>query len=78
LILGLSSAHGLSGVSTSQFVSMAVAEKLAMLQAEVADFVDFLRARKGETRLTAAAAKASEASFAQVMSEAQARAILGL
>ncbi len=32
--------------------------------AEVEDFVDFLRAREGEKRLTTAAAKASEASFA--------------
>ena len=34
--------------------------------AEVEDFVDFLRAREGEQRLTHAAAKASEASFARV------------
>ena len=34
--------------------------------AEVEDFVDFLRAREDEQRLTQAAAKASEASFAQV------------
>ena len=34
--------------------------------AEVEDFVDFLRAREDEKRLTHAAAKASEASFAQV------------
>lgn len=34
--------------------------------AEVEDFVDFLRAREDEQRLTNAAAKASEASFAQV------------
>lgn len=34
--------------------------------AEVEDFVDFLRAREGEKRLTLTAAKASEASFAQV------------
>lgn len=34
--------------------------------AEVEDFVDFLRAREDEHRLTHAAAKASEASFAQV------------
>jgi hypothetical protein len=33
---------------------------------EVEDFVDFLRAREDELRLTRAAAKASEASFAQV------------
>ena len=31
---------------------------------EVLDFVDFLRARNNEQRLTRAAAKASEASFA--------------
>jgi hypothetical protein len=34
--------------------------------AEVEDFVDFLRAREGEKGLTLVAAKASEASFAQV------------
>lgn len=34
--------------------------------AEVEDFVDFLRAREDEHRLTHAAAKASEISFAQV------------
>jgi hypothetical protein len=34
--------------------------------AEVEDFVDFLRAREEERRLTRAAAMASEASFAQV------------
>ena len=34
--------------------------------AEVEDFVDFLRAREHEHRLTQAAAKVSEASFAQV------------
>lgn len=34
--------------------------------AEVEDFVDFLRARDDEQRLTHAAAKASEASFARV------------
>jgi predicted MPP superfamily phosphohydrolase len=34
--------------------------------AEVEDFVDFLRAREDEQRLTRAASKASEASFAAV------------
>jgi hypothetical protein len=34
--------------------------------AEVEDFIDFLRAREDERRLTHTAAKASEASFAQV------------
>ena len=34
--------------------------------AEVEDFVDFLRSREEEQRLTLAAAKASEASFAAV------------
>ncbi len=34
--------------------------------AEVEDFVDFLRSREREQRLTHAAVKASEASFAQV------------
>ena len=34
--------------------------------AEVEDFVDFLHEREAEHRLTHAAAKASEASFAQV------------
>ena len=34
--------------------------------AEVEDFVDFLRAREDEQRLTQAVTKAGEASFAQV------------
>lgn len=34
--------------------------------AEVEDFVDFLREREAEHRLTHAAAKVSEASFAQI------------
>lgn len=34
--------------------------------AEVEDFVDFLRTRENEQQLSLAAAKASEASFAQV------------
>ncbi|HQY07538.1 MAG: toxin-antitoxin system, antitoxin component, Xre family protein [Burkholderiales bacterium] len=34
--------------------------------AEVEDFVDFLRSREDEQRLTYAAARASEASFVQV------------
>ena len=34
--------------------------------AEVEDFVDFLRAREDEHRLTHAATRASEASFAQL------------
>ena len=34
--------------------------------AEVEDFVDFLRPREAEQRVTHAAAKVSEASFAQV------------
>ena len=34
--------------------------------AEVEDFVDFLRARDGEQRLTNAASKVSESSFAAV------------
>lgn len=34
--------------------------------AEVEDFVDFLREREAEQRLTCAPAKANEASFAQV------------
>ena len=38
----------------------------ARRMAEVEDFVDFLRAREDEQRLTHAAAKASEPSFAQV------------
>ena len=48
----------------------ALFEKFKQLQpqrmAEVEDFVDFLRAREDENRLTHTAAKASEASFAQV------------
>ena len=38
----------------------------AQRMAEVEDFVDFLRAREDELRLTHAATKASEPSFAQV------------
>jgi len=34
--------------------------------AEVEDFIDFLRKREDEQRLTRAAARASEASFAEV------------
>lgn len=34
--------------------------------AEVEDFVDFLRGREDEQRLTRSAAKASEASFARI------------
>jgi len=45
-------------------------EKLRSLprerQAEVEDFVDFLRSREGEQRLTDAAARASEPAFARV------------
>ena len=48
----------------------ALIEKIRQLApqrlAEVEDFVDFLRARDDEQRLTRAAAKASEASFAHV------------
>lgn len=48
----------------------ALIEKIRQLApqrlAEVEDFVDFLRARDDEQRLTRAAAKASEASFAAV------------
>ena len=49
---------------------MALIEKIKQLPpqrvAEVEDFVDFLRARDGEQRLTHAASKVSEASFAAV------------
>jgi hypothetical protein len=45
-------------------------EKLQALppqrRAEVEDFVDFLRSREDDQRLTAAAARASEPAFAQV------------
>jgi hypothetical protein len=48
----------------------ALIEKIRQLApqrlAEVEDFVDFLRARDDEQRLTRAAAKVSEASFAHV------------
>jgi len=48
----------------------ALIEKIKQLppqrMAEVEDFVDFLRAREDEQRLTQAAASASEASFAAV------------
>jgi len=39
--------------------------------AEVEDFVDFLRARDNEQRLSHSAAKASEASFAAVWDNAE-------
>jgi hypothetical protein len=49
---------------------MVLIEKIRQLPpqrlAEVEDFVDFLRTREDEQRLTQAAAKASEASFAVV------------
>ena len=48
----------------------ALIEKIKQLplqrMAEVEDFVDFLRTREDEQRLTHAATKASETSFAQV------------
>ena len=50
--------------------AQALIEKIKQLPpqrlAEVEDFVDFLRAREDGQRLTQAAAKASEASFAAV------------
>jgi hypothetical protein len=50
----------------------ALLEKIKQLPprrvAEVEDFVDFLRAREAEQRLTSAAAKASEPSFAAAWS----------
>lgn len=51
-------------------IEQALIEKLRQLQpqrlAEVEDFVDFLRTRDDELRLTHAAAKGSEPSFAAV------------
>ena len=51
-------------------LDQALFEKLKQLTpqrlAEVEDFIDFLRARDDEQRLTCAAAKTSEASFAEV------------
>ncbi|MFT7722578.1 MAG: hypothetical protein QM788_07075 [Roseateles sp.] len=51
-------------------IAQALIDKIRHLppqrMAEVEDFVDFLRARDDEQRLAQAAAKASEASFAQV------------
>lgn len=50
--------------------AQALIEKIQKLppqrRAEVEDFVDFLRTREGDQRLTQAAARASEASFAAV------------
>jgi hypothetical protein len=58
------------GVNTMTAAEQALIEKIKQLPpqrvAEVEDFVDFLRARDDEQRLTRAAAKASEASFAAV------------
>ena len=51
-------------------IEQALIDKIKQLppqrMAKVEDFVDFLREREAEQRLTHAAAKASEASFAQV------------
>lgn len=51
-------------------IEQVLIEKIKQLppqrMAEVEDFVDFLREREEAQRLTHAAAKASEASFAQV------------
>jgi hypothetical protein len=46
--------------------------------AEVEDFVDFLRSREDEQRLTRAAAKASETSFAAVWNNDEDAAYDGL
>jgi hypothetical protein len=58
------------GVDTMTAAIQGLIEKITQLppqrMAEVEDFVDFLRAREDEQRLKHAAAKASEASFAQV------------
>jgi len=51
-------------------IEQVLIEKIKQLppqrMAEVEDFVDFLRAREDEQRLTHAASRASEPSFAQV------------
>lgn len=58
----------------NQHDEQVILEKLQTLPpqrlAEVEDFVDFLRAREGHRRLTQAAAKAAEASFAKVWDNA--------
>jgi hypothetical protein len=56
--------------ATVTTAELALLDKIRQLppqrMAEVEDFVDFLRARDAELQLTQAAARASEASFAQV------------
>ena len=58
------------GIDAMNAADQALFDKIKQLPpqrlAEVEDFVDFLRERDAEQRLTQAAAKASEASFAQV------------
>lgn len=60
----------LEGADAMTATEQVLIEKIKQLppqrMAEVEDFVDFLRAREDEQRLTQAAAKASEASFAAV------------
>jgi Protein of unknown function (DUF2281) len=52
--------------ATEQMLIEKIKQLPPQRMAEVEDFVDFLRAREDDQRLTHAAAKASEASFAAV------------
>ena len=52
--------------ATEQVLIEKIRELPPLRMAEVEDFVDFLRAREDEHRLTRAAGKVSEPSFAQV------------
>lgn len=52
--------------TSEQMLIEKIKQLLLQRMAEVEDFVDFLRARVDDDRLTQAAAKASEASFAAV------------
>ena len=59
--------EGVVEMSATEQVLIEKIKQLAPLRiAEVEDFVDFLRARDGELRLTQASGKMSEASFAAV------------
>ena len=59
-----------NGIDAMTATEQALIDKIKQLPpqrlAEVEDFVDFLRTREGDQRLTRAAAKASETSFAAV------------
>ena len=52
--------------ATEQLLIEKIKQLPPQRMAEVEDFIDFLRAREDDQRLTPAATRASEASFAQV------------